>query len=394
MSIEGKRSKCRRRIVVKFGTNLITSDHHELDEDIIRHLAAQVSEVWKSGIEVVIATSGAVAAGSLSLSRAKYPKDLNFRGVVRMQALAAIGQPLLMMAYNKIFSAHEIVTAQVLLSRDDLQSRVGYLNVRETLTALFGAGVVPIINENDVVAIDEIVGERYGDNDRLSAMVANSVDADLLILLGEMEGLHTADPHYVPGAPLIPEVREITADIQRIAGTSSDEHGSGGMASKMDAARLATASGIPLVIASGYTSDVIPRLCRGEKLGTFFPAHVSRMEARKRWMMTGMEESHGSVTVDAGAERALIERYMSLLPVGVTHVTGRFDRGDIISITNTSRNAVAFGITNYSSSDVSIIKGNNSSAVRKLLGYDFGPHLVHRNNMVMAVVANSKGQKR
>jgi glutamate 5-kinase len=369
--------------VVKFGTNLLTNRRDSVDEATVANLVAQVAEVHSTGTEVLVVTSGAVGAGRDSLKRTIRPERLHERGVVRKQVLAALGQPQLMGTYQREFGKHGIEVAQALLSRDDLQHRLGYLNVRRTLEALLEIGAIPIVNENDVVAVHEIVGDVYGDNDRLSAMVANAVDADLLILLGELEGLYTNDPGIDPAATLIRQVDDITPEIEEAARGPLDGRGSGGMASKLEAARLATASGTPMVIASGRTERVIPRLCAGEEMGTRFAARVSRMEARRRWMLTGFTDSQGAVSVDDGAVKALRERGVSLLPAGITEVTGQFDRGDIIGVKGANGEVIAFGITNYSSADVSVIKGRKTKDVPDLLGHFFGMEVIHRNNMAL-----------
>lgn len=371
------------RVVIKLGTNLLTNRRDYLDESTIAGLVEQVAEVHGNGVEVLVVTSGAVGAGRNSLKRTTHPERLNPRGVVHKQVLAALGQPELMRTYQALFAQHGIEVAQALLSRDDLQHRLGYLNVRRTLEALLEVGAVPIVNENDVVAVHEIVGDVYGDNDRLSAMVASAVDADLLVLLGEMEGLFTNDPGLDSSASVIDLIEDITPEIEQAARGPRDGRGSGGMASKLEAARLATASGTPMVIASGRTERVIPRLCAGEELGTRFSTRVSRIEARRRWMLTGFTDSHGSVSVDAGAVKALRERGVSLLPAGITEVSGEFDRGDIIGVRGDSGDVIAFGITNYSSADLRLIKGHNTKEVPELLGHYFGMEVIHRNNMAL-----------
>ena len=383
-TVNGQNGRANRRVVVKLGTNIITASGRGIDEPTLETLVAQIAAVQKSGTDVLIVTSGAVGAGRQVLPQTRDPKRLEARTLSHRQALAALGQTQLMMTYERLFDNHGIQIAQALISRGDLTRRLGYLNVRNTLEALLEIGAVPIINENDVVAVEELEGVVYGDNDRLSAMVANAVDADLLILLGEIEGLFEEDPHLNPDAKIISEVADITPGIKRIARGPHDGRGSGGMASKLEAAELATSSGTPMVIASGRTPDVITRLCAGERIGTLFTAQISQVEARKRWIVTGITDNHGWVSVDDGAAEALRKRGVSLLPIGITAVSGEFERGDIIGVRDTNGTPVAWGISNYPSEDLQKIKGRKSGDVQDLLGHYYGMEVVHRNNMALA----------
>ncbi|MBI4306248.1 MAG: glutamate 5-kinase, partial [Chloroflexi bacterium] len=334
-----------RRIVVKVGTNLLTGDSDAVDQDVLSNLARQMSMLRKGGVELLLVTSGAVAAGRSVLSERGL--SLERKGVASRQVLAAIGQSKLMGIYEHHFARHDLAVAQALLSRGDLENRLGYLNIRNTLERLLSLGVVPVINENDVVAVEELEDEVFGDNDRLSAMVANSIDADVLVLLGEVEGLFSRDPHLDPEARLIPEVQEIDDNIVNIAGPSLGGGSRGGMASKIQAAQIATAFGAVVIIASGREPDVLLRLHAGEQAGTRFLPAASPQESRKRWILTGVSSSRGGVTVDAGAVKALKQNGHSLLPAGIVEVTGNFDRGDIISITGPDRRVMAWGLANY-----------------------------------------------
>ncbi len=366
-----------RRVVVKAGTSLLTGGADRLDLETMATLVGQIARLHALGIEVILVSSGAVAAGRHVLGVAREGKDLPLR-----QALAAVGQGHLMHAYEQLFSWHDIPVAQALLSRRDLVDRLGYLNVRNTLLALLEHRVVPIINENDVVAVEELTGNVFGDNDTLSAMVANIVDADLLVMLGEIKGLFTADPHLDPNARLIPVVERISDDIETMGGPSWKNNGRGGMATKLDAARLATASGINVVIASGLEPNVLTRLVDGESIGTLFPATSSKMESRKRWMLSGLSIK-GEIVVDDGAVSVLRSQHRSLLPAGVKDVRGPFERGDIISILNVKQVQIACGITNYDSNDIDEIKGVHSDRIAETLGHQYGDEIVHRNNMVI-----------
>ena len=276
--------------------------------------------------------------------------------------------------------------AQTLLSRSVLNQRDGYLNVRGTMEMLLEAGIVPIVNENDVVAVEKIVGVTYGDNDRLLAMLANVLDADVLVLLGEMDGLHTADPNDDRDAVLIPDVYEITDEIRGFAGGPSDDRGSGGMRSKLAAAEVATLSGVDMVIADGHVENIVGRLLDGEKIGTRFHSLVPPTESRKRWLLTGGTEATGAVTIDDGAVRALTEKGVSLLPVGVTSVDGDFERGDIIGVKSLSGRDIAWGLTNYSATDTRLVMGKRSDEMPNILESYFGREIVHRNNLAIAAI--------
>ncbi len=378
-----------RRIVVKLGTNLITgspdAEGHRrgIDEDSVRNLVAQMAALHADGKQIIVVSSGAVGAGREILLEKNGSRVPNHRTVAYRQMLAALGQTQLMLTYERLFGEHGIHVAQALISRGDLTQRQRYLNVRGTLEAILEVGAVPIVNENDVVAVEELAGVVYGDNDRLSAMLANDLEADLLILLGEIDGLYETDPHIDKNAKIISEVPSITTTIRQAARGPHDGRGSGGMASKLEAAGLATSSGTPMVIASGRTPDVLKRICDGERLGTRFPAAISQVEARKRWLMTGMTNSGGSAVIDDGAVAALRERGRSLLAAGITRVTGKFERGDIIKIEDQSGQLVACGLAAYASVDVNKIKGRKSGDVQALLGHYYGMEVVHRNNLAL-----------
>ena len=365
------------RIVVKAGTSLLTGGADRLDPGVMTTLVGQVAALRGRGVQMLLVSSGAVAAGREALDLSGDGKDLPLR-----QALAAVGQGRLMHTYEQLFSANDVPVAQALLSRRDITDRLGYLNVRNTLAALLEHKVVPIINENDVVAVDELTGELFGDNDTLSALVANLVDADLLVMLGEIEGLFTADPHLDAGARLIPVVETMDEDLSSKGGPSWGNRGQGGMATKLEAARLATASGVDVVIASGLADDVLTRLVDGEPIGTFFPAAGTKMESRKRWMLSGLS-TRGEIMVDDGAVRALRVSNRSLLAAGVTEVLGAFERGDIVAILDPQRAQMSCGIANYSSVELAQIKGLRSDRIAGVLGHRYGDEVVHRNNMVI-----------
>ena len=365
-----------RRIVVKVGTNVLTAGTDRLDLEVMAALVGQVARLHKEGAAVLVVTSGAIAAGRHRLGVSRDRRGMPFR-----QMLAAVGQSDLMQAYQELFASHEITVAQTLLTRRDLADRQGYLNARNTLLGLLELGVAPIINENDVVAVDEIEGAKIGDNDNLSALVANLVDADLLVLLTDQAGLYTADPRRDANAHLIPRVERIDAEIERLAGGTRGR-GVGGMATKLQAARLALAGGTPVVIADGREREVLIRLAWGEELGTFFPSSVDRMESRKRWMVAGLSV-RGRIAVDAGASRALREQGRSLLPAGVSDVEGDFERGDAVAITDDDGQRIACGIANYSAQEILRIRGVRSDRIEGVLGHHYGGEVVHRDNLVL-----------
>lgn len=365
-----------RRVVVKAGTTVLTGGSDCLDMDVMSGLTRQIAGIHSTGVEVLLVTSGAVAAGRHSLGFPRERRDIPFR-----QVLAAVGQGHLMHAYEQLFSEHGVRVAQAVLTYADLSDRQGYLNVRNTLLALLGLGVVPILNENDVVAVDEI-GEVFGDNDRLSALVANLVDADLLAILTDTEGLYTEDPRINADAELLRRVERIDASVEAMASRHRNVHARGGMPTKLEAAKLATSSGISTVICNGREKDLLQRLTSGEEVGTLFLPTASRMESRKRWMLSGLS-ARGEILVDDGAAAALQDRHRSLLPAGVKDVEGEFRRGDIVYIAGPGAGKLACGIANYTSGDVERIKGSQSDRIQGLLGYHYGEEVVHRNNMVL-----------
>jgi glutamate 5-kinase len=340
-------------------------------------LVKQIAQLHRQGKEIVIISSGAIASGRQKLKGVQERKNTPFK-----QVLASVGQSHLMHTYEQLFSQHGITIAQALLTKRDLSDRSGYLNARNTLLTLIELGIICIVNENDVVAIDEIEELKFGDNDNLSAMVANVVDADILVMLTDIGGLYTADPHYNPQAQLIRRVDKVDAEIERMANDTASRQGTGGMLTKIEAARLATSSGVNVVIANGRETDVLLRIAQGEDIGTFFPASVNKMESRKRWMLSGLA-SKGKVTADKGAVSALKEHNKSLLPAGVIKAEGKFQRGDIVDILDEKGKRIGCGIANYSSADLAIIAGKHSDEIGSLLGYDYGDEVVHRNNMVI-----------
>lgn len=363
-----------KRLVVKVGTSSLTHPDGLLHRERMSRLAGELAALWREGREVILVTSGAVGAGMGRLGLSERPRTLPEK-----QALAAVGQGLLMHTYGELFAAYGQVVAQVLLTGDDLADRGRYLNARHTFATLLQYRVLPIVNENDTVAVEEI---RLGDNDTLSALVAGLVDADLLIILSDTAGLFTGDPRSDAGARPIPVVREITPALERLAG-GAGALGTGGMATKLAAARLAMEAGIPLALASSEEPGVLERLVRGEGDGaTWFLPPRGRLGSRARWILSG-SPVRGTLVVDAGAAEALLVGGKSLLPIGVRQVEGRFRPGNVVRVTDAAGNELARGIVNYSAADLRRIMGHASQEIARILGYKDYDEVIHRNNLVL-----------
>ena len=364
------------RFVIKLGTSTLTRGTKHLSPPLVIELARQISALKSEGHELILVSSGAIAAGRERLGFPHLPKE-----VPAKQMLAAVGQPRLMAFYEQIFGMYGVTVAQVLLTGMDLASRRGYLNARNTLTALVENGALPIVNENDTVATEEI---RVGDNDNLSALVANLTDADRLFLLTDQAGLFTADPRYDADARLITEVagKEIEPEIWRAAGGSAGPGlGTGGMVTKLQAVDLARRGGALCVIAQGAEPEVLLRLARGERLGTFFLPSANAVESRKRYILSGRQVP-GRLTVDGGAATAL-RRGASLLSVGLVEISGDFGRGDTVRIENEDGVEIARGIINYDSRDLARILRRPSDEIEPILGYFFGDEVIHHNNLAL-----------
>lgn len=374
------------RVVIKAGTTLLTGKSDKLDLVQLKSLVEQLAHLYRLGVEVLLVTSGAVATGRQVLRRSKQPEIINRAAIATgegpfRQVLASIGQSRLMQTYTQEFDKYDIPVAQALLTRNDIADRLGYLNIRSTLLSLISLGVIPILNENDVVALEELQGEIFGDNDTLSSLVSNIVDADLLVMLGDIGGLYTSNPEEDPDARLIPVV-ERTETVESYAWGSNNQLGRGGMVAKLAAAQLATASGATAVIADGRLTDVLARIVSGEQVGTTFLPTSSNLESRQRWMLSTINQK-GNLMVDQGAATALKSGNSSLLPAGVRSVVGEFIRGQVISVHNEKNEAVAAGIVNYDSQDIKLIMGSHSTGINEILGHDFGEEIVHRSNMVI-----------
>jgi glutamate 5-kinase len=363
-----------RRIVLKLGTSVLTAGSPQLNRPRMLDIVRQCARLHAAGVEVVVVSSAAITAGRERLGGRPLPQAIPAR-----QMLAAVGQSRLMAHYEQFFDIYGIVVGQVLLTRSDLDHRNRYLNARDTLQALLAAGITPIINENDAVSTDEI---KLGDNDNLSALVANLVEADLLVLLTDQPGLFTADPRTDPAAQLIPEVERIDDSVRALAGGSRSGLGTGGMSTKLAAADLARRGGAEVVIAAGSVADVVLRVAHGERVGTRFRPLANRLESRKRWLLGGPAPA-GRILVDDGAAAALASQGRSLLPVGVVRVEGRFERGDTVRICNGEGREIARGLTRYGAASLDKIKGYRSEEIAAVLGYENSPEVVHRDDLVV-----------
>lgn len=364
-----------RRIVIKIGSAVLTGSGEGLDQTRIEHLAAEISAIRERGREVIIVSSGAIAAGlaKLGLKKTKgMPLPLK-------QAAAAVGQSGLMWMYEKTFAAHDRKVAQILLTREDLSNRTRFLNARSTLHTLLEHGVIPIINENDTVAVAEI---KFGDNDNLSGMVVHLADADLLVILSDIDGLYTADPRTDSAARFIPLVEKVTAEMERGAGDAQAGVGTGGMRSKLLTAKKVGAYGVPLVIVNGRKQGVLRSVFEGGEVGTFFLPKADGNRSRQHWIAYAACTA-GGVVVDDGARDALLNRNKSLLPGGIVKVQGSFRAGDCITCSDLKGNPFARGVTKYSSDDVGRIKGLKTSQIEAVLGHKDYDEVIHRDDMVM-----------
>ncbi len=363
-----------KRLVIKIGSNILTSENDGLDLDRIQSITDDVSAARDAGYEVAIVSSGAVAAGMMKMGLKEKPKD-----IVLKQAAAAVGQSNLMWAYEKSFSTHGKKVAQVLLTRDDFADRKRYINSRNTLITLLSYEIVPIINENDTVATDEI---RFGDNDHLASMVAGLIDAERLIILSDVDGLFSDDPRRNPGASLIETVDKITPEIERMAGGSGSAVGTGGMFSKLLAAKRAVHHGITVNIINGRNKGAISSLLGGIRHGTEFRARKTRLSSRKGWIAYACR-TKGSIVVDEGAARALLTGGKSLLPSGIVSLSGSFEAGDAVYCLDPAGKRIAKGLANYSSSEIEKIKGKKTTQIEGVLGYQYSDEVIHRDNLVL-----------
>lgn len=363
-------------VVIKVGSSLLTETNFELSIEKMSMLVRQISEVQKQGYRCILVTSGAIAAGLTRLGIRKKPKE-----IPKLQAAAAVGQGLLIQKYAELFAQEGVVVGQVLITQFDMNHRELYLNARNTFDQLLNYRVLPIVNENDTTAVQEI---KFGDNDSLAAMVAVLTNAQLLIILSDVPGLFSADPRKSPDATLVKEVAEITKEIEEMASGIGTDFSVGGMITKIGAAKIVTAAQIGMVIAQGSKANVLKQIFNGEAIGTYFKPKKEKTASKKLWIGFGRIPK-GEIVVDAGAAKAIIKRGKSLLPAGVVEVDGSFDVGDTVDIVSQESRAVfARGLTNYSSGELKKIKGKKSNQVIKIIKQpDFYEEVIHRDNLIL-----------
>jgi len=366
--------KAAQRIVVKVGSSLVTNEGRGIDADAIANWSRQLATLAREGRELLMVSSGAIAEGMKRLGWATRPSRLH-----ELQAAAAVGQMGLAQMYETQLRAHGLASAQVLLTHADLADRERYLNARSTLLTLLSLNVIPVINENDTVVNDEI---RFGDNDTLGALVANLVDADVLVILTDQRGLYSADPRRDPRARFVDQATAGDAALEQMAGGAGSSIGSGGMITKVLAAKRAARSGAHTVIAWGREADVLLRLAAGEAIGTALVAATPKLAARKQWMLDHLQ-LRGAVVVDAGALAKLRDGGKSLLPIGITEVHGDFVRGDVIAVRGPDGSEMARGLANYAAPEARLISRKPSAQIASLLGYANEPEMIHRDNLVL-----------
>ncbi len=361
-----------KTIVVKIGSSTLTNKQGTLDTANLKRIVTEIANIKKAKKNVIVVTSGAIVSGSERLGLGRKP-----RTIPEKQAAAAVGQSLLMREYVKAFAEFDINVAQILVTADELSERERYLNTRNTMLKLIELGVVPIVNENDTVSVEEI---KIGDNDTLSALVADSVGADALLLLTDVEGFMMKDEDGE--LQVIREIREITKDIRDAAGHPSSQMGTGGMITKLKAAEIATEAGVMTAIASGRNAGVIEAFASTGKAGTVFTPKVAKLESKKRWLVHG-SRIKGTLVIDGGAETALIKGNKSLLPVGIRNISGKFDKGDSVSIKNEAGMEIARGLSDFSSDNLKKIIGLRSEQVEEVLGGEYVDEVIHRDNLVL-----------
>ena len=364
-----------RRVVVKVGSAILTADDG-MDYDVIQNLAREISFLHNSGREVILVTSGAVAAGRKKLDYTDKNKSISIK---EKQALAAIGQSCLMHLYDEAFDNHDKKIAQILLTHSDLSSRSRYLNVRNTILTLFKLGVIPVVNENDTVSTEEL---KFSDNDNLGALVANLIEADMFICLTDVDALYNGDPQQDPDAKPVYTVSEITPEIEAMAGNSKSALGTGGMQSKINAVKMVAAGGGSSFIGPGKKRDILQHLFSGEMVGTFFLPRKEKMQSRKRWIAYVLKPK-GTLFLDKGACAAVSKKGKSLLPSGVTALDGKFEVGDSVVCVDEDGKKIAVGLVNYASADLFKIKGLRTDKIEQVLGYKDVDEILHRDNLVV-----------
>ncbi len=363
-----------KRIVIKIGSSIITDEKNIIDDIFLNHLAEQVYKLKKKNKEIIIVSSGAVAAGMMVLKMKEKPK-----GISEKQALAAFGQGYLIAKYNDVFSKYNMFVAQVLLTSEDIANRKRYLNAKNTLENLISKGIIPIINENDTVATNEI---KLGDNDNLSAEVACLLDADLLVILSDVEGFYDKDPQQFKDANIIDTVTDVNKYLKKVTSKTGTAVGTGGIFTKLQAAKKVMIMGIPCVLAKGKQQNIITKILKGERIGTFFVPLKKRISHKKYFIAFNVKPK-GKIFIDDGAAEALLKKGKSLLPSGILGATGNFDIGDVVEVEDKKKNVIARGLVNYSHVELDKIKGKKSSEIEKILGYKYEDEVIHRNNMVL-----------
>lgn len=376
MGTARERLREAKRIVVKVGTSTLTHETGKLNLHRIDLLLREIADLKNQGKEMILVSSGAIAAGLGKLGLAQKPDS-----IPEKQAVAAIGQGVLMHIYEKLFAEYGQVMGQVLLTKENSVQHHQYIHSRNSLLAQLSMGAIPVINENDAVAVDEI---KIGDNDNLSAMVATLVDADALIILSDIEGLYTANPATHPEAELIAEIPEITPEVEAIAGGAGSKLGTGGMMTKIQAAQIAMSAGVTMVIASGSRENVLRDILTGQNIGTVFPARESHLRVRKSWLAFGKRLA-GEIVVDAGCAKAMREQGASILPAGVTACAGEFAAGSTVRVLTASQQEIARGIVNFSAGDLQKILGCRTEKLTEILNGDVPTEVIHRDNMVLMV---------
>jgi glutamate 5-kinase len=366
--------KTARRVVLKLGTRVITESDNSIAFSVIRSLVKQIYELSRTDRQLIIVSSGAIALGLSRMGLTRRPKDIRL-----LQAAASMGQSRLMHTYETEFAGCGCVTSQILLTYEDIRNRKKYLNIRNTIFTLWSFGAIPIVNENDTVSFSEI---RFGDNDLLSAYLANMIDADLLIILTDTEGLYERDPREHPGATIVGEIERIDERLMKAVGPKGSFFSSGGMESKLEAARIATAGGIGTVIASGK-NEALGNLFKGKDEGSYFSPSIKKLKGKKRWIAFSPRVS-GRIVIDRGGENAIVRKKKSLLPAGIRDVTGTFAVGSNIAILNEENKEIARGLTNFSSEEIKLIKGMNTKKIPEVLGVEtYFEEVVHRDNLVI-----------
>jgi glutamate 5-kinase len=363
-----------KRVVIKIGSSVLTNEYGEISESIFDEMAREISKIKSRGIDVLVVSSGAIAAGMKKLKLGDKPRDISMK-----QAIAACGQSALMWYYERAFSAFGERVAQILLTHDGLSLRKRFLNARKTLFTLLEMGVIPVVNENDTVAVEEIM---FGDNDNLAALVTTLVEADLLILLTDLDGLYNKNPRNHGDAELISVIEEVDKRVERLAGETLGKTTTGGMRTKIEASKTAAAFGVPTIIANGKKTNTLSEIFAGRELGTLFLPAKEKIKARKHWIAFTHKPS-GEIIIDDGAKKAITSFGKSLLPAGIKGVRGEFDVGELVRCIDESGVEVARGLTCYGSNDIKRIVGAKTSNIESILGYKYSDEIIHRDDLVV-----------